>query len=316
MQAVLMSVSWNEWLTMPVDYSILPISSQLAITIWDISPTGGEWGKGHHVPFGGTTVSIFENDCTLKQGRQKCKVYRHRPADGLSTTTTPAIPAPARNGGQSSGDGEEDEVERLEKLLKKHEMGEIPRIDWLDQLAFRRVEQRGHLTTKSGKSASNGLNGIMAPSTAENPSNGDLVKDNNLKEGEGSDGHVNRSNDDNFTLFIDFPRFDFPVVFTDYEYPPPSFTSAARQTPTSSTVALKPPPTVQLAVAGGAEGDGDPRGGRIVKVYDPEVHARDNPAENLHRRLVRSHRTNLVDRDLKPNAKIRDELNVRLSSNV
>lgn len=38
---------------------------------------------------------------------------------------------------------------------------------------------------------------------------------------------------------------------------------------------------------------------------------RDNPVEAKHRRLVRSHRNGPLDRDLKPNPKIRDELNVR-----
>ena len=45
-----------------------------------------------------------------------------------------------------------------------------------------------------------------------------------------------------------------------------------------------------------------------MPVYDPE-NPRDNPAESKHRRLVRSHRNGPLDRDLKPNAKIRDELN-------
>ena len=44
------------------------------------------------------------------------------------------------------------------------------------------------------------------------------------------------------------------------------------------------------------------------RVYDPEV-GRDNPVEAKHRRLVRSQRNGVVDKDLKPNAKIRDELN-------
>lgn len=44
-------------------------------------------------------------------------------------------------------------------------------------------------------------------------------------------------------------------------------------------------------------------------VLDPEA-ARDNPVENKHRKLARSHRNGPLDRDLKPNAKIRDELNV------
>lgn len=44
-------------------------------------------------------------------------------------------------------------------------------------------------------------------------------------------------------------------------------------------------------------------------VLDPDLH-RDNPVEAKHRRLVRSHRSGPLDRDLKPNPKIRDELNV------
>ena len=42
-------------------------------------------------------------------------------------------------------------------------------------------------------------------------------------------------------------------------------------------------------------------------VIDPEI-TRENPVEAKHRRLVRSHRSGPLDRELKPNAKIRDEL--------
>jgi hypothetical protein len=44
-------------------------------------------------------------------------------------------------------------------------------------------------------------------------------------------------------------------------------------------------------------------------VLDHEI-SRTNPVEDKHRRLVRSHRSGPLDRDLKPNARIRDELNV------
>lgn len=44
-------------------------------------------------------------------------------------------------------------------------------------------------------------------------------------------------------------------------------------------------------------------------VVDPDVF-RENPVEDKNRRLVRSHRSGPLDRDLKPNAKIRDELSV------
>lgn len=49
----------------------------------------------------------------------------------------------------------------------------------------------------------------------------------------------------------------------------------------------------------------------LWSIIDPEI-ARENPVEDKHRRLVRSHRSSPYDRELKPNAKIRDELGVRL----
>ena len=48
----------------------------------------------------------------------------------------------------------------------------------------------------------------------------------------------------------------------------------------------------------------------LWNILDPDA-PRDNPVEDKHRRLVRSHRSSPYDRDLKPNIKIRDELAVR-----
>jgi hypothetical protein len=45
-------------------------------------------------------------------------------------------------------------------------------------------------------------------------------------------------------------------------------------------------------------------------VVDPDI-PRENPVEDKHRRLVRSHRSSPYDRELKPNTKLRDELSVR-----
>ncbi|KAI0285278.1 kinase-like domain-containing protein [Russula brevipes] len=47
-------------------------------------------------------------------------------------------------------------------------------------------------------------------------------------------------------------------------------------------------------------------------VVDPDI-PRDNPVEDKHRRLVRSHRSSPYDRELKPNTKLRDELGVILN---
>ncbi|KAJ1806698.1 Phosphatidylinositol (PI) 3-kinase, partial [Coemansia sp. RSA 2599] len=54
-----------------------------------------------------------------------------------------------------------------------------------------------------------------------------------------------------------------------------------------------------------------PRDPKYCLVFDPEMY-RDNPAEGKHRRLLRGYRSGLLDRELKPNATIRDQLNTIL----
>ena len=153
--------SWNEWLELPVLIKDCPISSQIAITIWDLSPFPENQSPDHIVPFGSTTVPLFDDDGTLLKGRQKCKVYRNREADGEVPSSTPYIPRPKRRrkGQQAPGPlPEQLELERLEKLFKRHEMGEIPSNAWLDPLVFRKVtgedkRSRGSIS-KTGESCS------------------------------------------------------------------------------------------------------------------------------------------------------------------
>ena len=292
---------------MPI--STLPSTSQLAITVWDLSPTGGKGAKGHAIPFGGTTITLFDKDDTLQKGRQKCRLHRHKRADGFSNTTTPAVLSTPRqrqrNGVYNTAPAvneEEDELERLEKLFKKHEMGEIPRVDWLDQLVFEAVRKKRQEVETSGRLSQKKQNVKLRGEEMES---------------EGHDAGASKENDDgdeeNFTLVIDFPRFDFPVVFTDHEYLPPPISSYPYHPSSISNVNLKPPPEVQFgpgihALSPG-NADDDAHAPPLISVYDPEVGQKDNPAENKHRRLVRGHRTGVLDRDLKPNARVRDELN-------
>jgi phosphatidylinositol 3-kinase len=308
----LISSRWNEWLTLPINYSSLPLNSQLAITIWDLSPTGGEGAQGHAIPFGGTTLPLFDKENQLQKGRQKCYLHRRKAADGLDSSTTPStLASTRRNVSKGKGnimeklDKETEELDRLEKLFKKHEMGEIPRIEWLDQLVFRGVEKRGlQVSSASSKTLqrrrSRQKSGVTSDGAGENEANGE-------KEDSEEDDTV----DERFTLYVELPRFDFPVVFADHEYPPPPISSLQHLSSSQSNIILKPPPEVQYGPGINGLGDKDDHGfgGRLVRVYDPEVGARDNPAESKHRRLVRSHRTGVLDRDLKPNAKVRDELN-------
>ena len=295
---------WDEWLELPFSICTLPLSSQLALTVWDLSPTGGPGAKGHSIPFGGTTIPLFDEDNVLQKGRQKCKLHRHKEADGFASTATPAFPPPPRENARKSvkveevRTADETELDRLEKLFKKHEMGEIPRVDWLDQLVFQKVRE---LRTK-----------VEAQQKLRRRKHREQEHSNTNGTSEGA-APMQTGLEEFLTLIIDFPRFDFPVVFTDHEYPPPAI-SAQPYHP--SGVNLKPPPEVQLGpgINGTSlEDEGEDEKYPLITVYDPEVGQKDNPAESKHRRLVRSHRTGVLDRDLKPNAKIRDELNTIMS---
>ena len=309
---------WDEWLELPITISTIPQSAQLAITVWDISPTGGPGAKGHAIPFGGTTISLFDKDNTLQKGRQKCWLYRHKAADGFSSSTTPAIPPPRRirnSDGVSNGhvtSPEEDELDRLEKLFKKHEMGEIHRVDWLDALVFKAVAKQRQQVEAAAKVSSRARKRASASKNKAVSKNGATAS----SEAEDNEEDSEEEDEDKYTLLIDFPRFDFPIVFTDHEYAPPPISSLAHNSPQPGNVNLKPPPEVQLGPGINGTGNGmgdDENAPPLIRIYDPEVGAKDNPAESKHRRLVRSHRTGVLDRDLKPNAKIRDELNTIMS---
>ncbi|KAL4808715.1 kinase-like domain-containing protein [Aspergillus unguis] len=286
---------WEEWLQLPMSIKDAPLKCQLAITIWDLSPFGGEGADGHYIPFGGTTIPLFDADGKLKTGKQKCKVYRHKAADGFSATTTPSSPRKRRKGNKPGSIGpsrEEQELERVEVLIKKHEMEEIPRIDWMDQLVFRQLERLK----------------LNADDAARKRAI--LLKANKDKHGshEDEDEDEEEVDAENFTLYVEFPRFDHPIVWTDHEYPPPPISSYPQNAPGNANGALKPLPEVRLGPGiEGADGEG------VIRIYDPEVGQTGNPCEDKHRRLIRSHRTGIMDRDLKPNPKIRDDLNTIMS---
>ncbi|EFX03298.1 phosphoinositide 3-kinase [Grosmannia clavigera kw1407] len=329
---------WNEWLTLPIRYSGLPGDASVAITVWDVSPTGGGTGaRGHAVPFGGTTIPLFDGENQLHKGRYKCVVHRLAEADGYDNSKTPAFPRKKRTKQSRQkdeqkrvvayGDGDDDrdkntieeedgkdisehdaeaeEVERMDRLFKKHEMGEIPRVEWLDQLVFRGFERRSMQRAASSLRQPRGLD--------EGGSDG-------TGRADGTDeahGANRRPGPSRFLLNVEFPRFDFPVVFVDHEYPPPAISALQNMSASQSGVVLKPAPEVHFGpgIDGGrGAGAGGEGMARLMRVYDAEVGARDNPAESKHRRLVRTqHRHGALDKDLKPNAKNRDELNVIMS---
>lgn len=298
--------TWNEWLTLPLSIKDAPLNTLLAITVWDISPLASD-AYNQAVPFGGTTISLFEENGTLRKGTQKCKVYRHKAADGLSNTTTPSTPKQNRRPRHALAKGitpEEQELERLEKLLKKHEMNEIPWVDWLDRLVFRAVEKK---QVEAEEAA------------ARRAAHNQAVKDTVYSKAAEENGRMSPNEEEadfmnedteNFFLYIEFPRYDFPIVFEDFVYPPPPISALAHVGLGTNNASTAPEVRFGPGIAGASE-LGDEVG--IIRIYDPEVGQRGNLCEDKHRRLVRSRRTDLMDRDLKPNSKIRDELNEIMS---
>ncbi|KAK3066301.1 hypothetical protein LTS18_001837, partial [Coniosporium uncinatum] len=170
-------------------------------------------------------------------------------------------------------------------------MGEIAENKWLDNLVFRQIEKLERQSFRKG----------VQTRYTNDATNGHSANDGNDEHGD--------NDEEVFYLYIEFPRFDHPIVFTDQEYPAPPISTV----PISPTADLRTRPAPEVTpgpgIAANADAFGDETAGRLIRIYDPEVAIRDNPAENKHRRIVRSHRTGVMDRDLKPNAKIRDELN-------
>ncbi|KAF2107132.1 kinase-like domain-containing protein [Lophiotrema nucula] len=287
---------WNEWLSLPVTYSNLPAAAQLAVTVWDLSPAEDNDSNLHAVPFGGTTIPLFDKDSTLQKGRQRCRLYRHKAADGLSSTTTPWVIPPARRKGKNAEtehttDEVVAEMQRLEDLLKKQEMGDIPQNQWLDALVFKKMMK---IRTEA----------VKAEAVAQSRQSKAHLTGTN---GDEQDGSGDGSEEELFYLDIELPRFDHSIVFADVEYPPPPISNIRLDS--DSTILTRPPPEVSFGPGININGYGDADAGRLIRIYDPEIGMRDNPAEQKHLRLMRNQQTDSLDRDRKPNVAVRDELN-------
>lgn len=108
---------WNEWITLPIRYCDLPLSSQITFTVWDIG------APRTAVPVGSSTFRMFgkkwfvrhiyiaSQGClyshrvrTLRRGKHRLLLWAGQEADGSMETKTP------------SKLGSRDEMGRLEKV--------------------------------------------------------------------------------------------------------------------------------------------------------------------------------------------------------
>ncbi|RCH78648.1 Phosphatidylinositol (PI) 3-kinase, partial [Rhizopus stolonifer] len=218
--------SWNEWLTLPIRYCDLPASAQLAITVWDAI------GPRKTKPIGGTTFQLFGKQCTLRKGKHKLHLWPDCEADGSRDTTTPS----------KIKQDQDSDMNKLEKLVKRYDCGDIRPEEWLDVMAFRQIESI-HKT-------------LSAASTA-------------------------------LALYIDLPKFDFPVVYGEMEYDLPGPFSSTGQT--VGETAMKAAMNQQIYAMDQRDTMPQRTATQYVLVLDTDLQ-RDNPVEAKHRRLVRSHR--------------------------
>ncbi|KAG8929907.1 Phosphatidylinositol (PI) 3-kinase [Tulasnella sp. 418] len=242
--------TWNEWITFPIKYCDLPLNSQITFTVWDIE------NPRTAVPVGGTTFRLFGKKWTLRRGKHRLLLWPGQEADGSVETRTP------------SKIGLKDEMGRLEKLVKKYERDDMPKLDWLDKITFRRMEE------------------IHAAETEKSES---------------------------LFLYIDLPRFDFPVIFSEssqesFQSNSTSAAQARSNAPNSNPPPPTPPPSSLNPASNAPATLNIQHDAHVWQIVDPEM-ARENPIEDKHRRLVRSHRSGPLDRELKPNAGDRDVLN-------
>ncbi|GAN11171.1 phosphatidylinositol 3-kinase [Mucor ambiguus] len=245
--------SWNEWLTLPIKYCDLPSSAQFAITVWETI------GPRKVKPVGGTTLRLFGKQFTLRKGKQKLHIWRDCEADGNHDTSTPS----------KLSNHEDNDMNKLEKLMKRFDCGDIRPEEWLDVMVFRQIE--------------NIHKNISSTSTE-------------------------------LALYVDLPKFDFPVVYGEMEYNLPGPFTVVQN---SAAHNINDDDPLRAAMSQQIYPDQHNTNNELDRqtlmhysiVLDPDFQ-RENPVEAKHRRLVRSHRNGPLDRDLKPNPKIRDELNV------
>lgn len=217
--------SWNEWLTLPIKYSDLPRDALLAITILDV------YSPKEDAVVGGTTISLFGRSGNYRQGLHDLRVWPGVCADGTSTSSTPGKGKIENTSGVTEG----AELTRLASLTKDYRNGNMAKVDWLDRLTFREIEQ---INDREKRSSSF------------------------------------------LHLSLEFSRVHFDG--TDF--------------------------TVVYFEKNGDEARHFHAQAELVTISDPEI-GLPNLVEAKHHALARPFRDTPTDRDLKPNAAVRDQLN-------
>jgi phosphatidylinositol 3-kinase len=114
---------WDETLVFPMKYQDLPSTTMMVMTLWDV------YSPRNAIPVGGTSLYLFGKNRILRKGRQKLYLYPDVEGDGSEPSKTPGKRRKT------------NEVDRLEKVLKRYERGLLPHVDWLDNFTRAQVKK-------------------------------------------------------------------------------------------------------------------------------------------------------------------------------
>lgn len=279
------SHQWNEWVELPILISQLPRDSLLLLTV------RGPSGKARSQIYCGCVAPLFASNGAMHQGRQKLQAVLDTDPKFLLRKALEDMQNPESANEKDSI----DELDRLEKLMQAHQTGQIPAIEWLDNLVFRRIESLNSANCLSGKQQNHYLF-IETPLWDHDivwmprrySSSFKSVVFSNSQQLSTSVSLFSQAGDRGFVLGQhNLASNGAPKILNDNQLPRPINKAASRALRNSED---EP-----------EEVDED---NHIIAVYDPDFDT-DTPIEAKYRRLVRLSTT---DRDMRPTAKVRDEL--------
>lgn len=107
------------------------------------------------------------------------------------------------------------------------------------------------------------------------------------------------SKSEHLFLYVELPKFDFPVVFTEQESPVPMPPQPKLPPPSAGNQNISALPPDMLATDT-----------HLWRTYDPDSWREEHPLQVKQKKLARSERLSEEGKDLKPDPSERDRLNV------
>jgi phosphatidylinositol 3-kinase len=115
----------REWQRLPIKYRDLPLSAQVVLKIWScVAPR-----KAFCIA--GVSYGLFNKHQQLRKGKHKVQLWPIKENDESLDYVAP---------GKISV--HDDELWRIEKLVQEYKRGQVPRVDWLDQITFKQIAER------------------------------------------------------------------------------------------------------------------------------------------------------------------------------